>query len=205
MSRQGPAGGTAHSVELLLRSFTVCRDVAYSKKIKQYQNDRREPASQSGRIRADVVAQEGTIFLQLKPLFLSASHYVPDKKRKFELASVLHIYKRRALNWARLLVGKITMTEENKTEKTEGAQKTRRAIVTSAAQVAVTAPAVGLLLSASTLPAAAQTLYQAQQNHILDDYTFGNDREDIDALGHQTNTNPLTGAPEQDDVYNPPA
>jgi len=43
--------------------------------------------------------------------------------------------------------------------KKEVEQKTRRAVVKTAAQVAVTAPAVGLLLSASTKSALAQRTY----------------------------------------------
>jgi|SwirhirootsSR3_FD_contig_31_161569_length_412_multi_3_in_0_out_0_2 hypothetical protein len=80
------------------------------------------------------------------------------------------------------------MADETKIEPTE--QKTRRAFVSTAAQVAVTAPAVGLLLSASTTPAGAQILptYVAVQNHVLDDFTFGNTDEDID------------GGPSLDDV-----
>ena len=45
--------------------------------------------------------------------------------------------------------------------KKEVEQKTRRAVVKTAAQVAVTAPAVGLLLSASTKSAMAQRAYGA--------------------------------------------
>jgi len=87
------------------------------------------------------------------------------------------------------------VTEKSKTEPveanpatTEAAQKSRRTFVKTAAQVAVTAPAVGLLLSATTKPAHAVTAYQATQFHILDDFTSGNTHEDIDAtnLGHPT-------------------
>jgi hypothetical protein len=76
------------------------------------------------------------------------------------------------------------MSEDKKIETPEipaGEQKSRRAFVKTAAQVAVTAPAVGILLSASTKPAEAQiTAYAASQAHILDDFTFGNNEEDID-------------------------
>ena len=48
-----------------------------------------------------------------------------------------------------------TMSDEIKKEVVG---KTRRSIVTTAAQVAITAPAVGLLLSASTLPRRTTTL-----------------------------------------------
>src|SRR5438445_5672905 len=62
-------------------------------------------------------------------------------------------------------------------------QKTRRTFVKTAAQVAVTAPAVAMLLSASTKPAsAAISPYEARVSHILDDFTFGSNEEDIDAL-----------------------
>ena len=71
------------------------------------------------------------------------------------------------------------MSEEKKVEQVVG--ESRRAFVKTAAQVAVTAPAVGILLSASTKPAeAAVTAYQATAQHILDDFTFGNNEEDID-------------------------
>jgi negative regulator of sigma E activity len=95
------------------------------------------------------------------------------------------------------------MAEENKPEETNiesAAQKTRRRFVQTAAQVAVTAPAVALLLSATTKPAAAQiTAYQASQNHILDDFTFGNTEEDIDAINLGSNFNPNNGLANQDD------
>jgi hypothetical protein len=52
----------------------------------------------------------------------------------------------------------VNMEDVKKVETTEAAQKTRRAFVKTAAQVAVTAPAVAALLSASTKPASAQGL-----------------------------------------------
>jgi hypothetical protein len=52
------------------------------------------------------------------------------------------------------------MADEIKIEKTLGAEKTRRAFVTGAAKVAVTAPVVAMLLNASTKPASAQQIYQ---------------------------------------------
>ena len=99
----------------------------------------------------------------------------------------------------------VTMADEPKIEASEVAQKTRRAFVKSAAQVAVTAPAVGLLLSATSLPAAAQTInpYEASQLHILDDFTFGNNEEDIDALAQHTNFNPNNGTANLDDIWVP--
>lgn len=51
------------------------------------------------------------------------------------------------------------MAEESKIESVVREQKTRRSAIKTAAQVAVTAPAVGLLLSASTKSALAQTQY----------------------------------------------
>src|SRR5258708_4630002 len=105
-------------------------------------------------------------------------------------------------------------TEVVQTAKTEAALKTRRAFVRTAAQVAVTAPAVGLLLNAK--PASAISLYEAQRLSILDDFTFGSNEEDVDAnLGHgasglggycvngapgQGNFNPFNGIANQDDV-----
>lgn len=78
--------------------------------------------------------------------------------------------------------------------------KTRRAVVTTAAKVAVTAPAVGVLLSASTVPAgAAVGAIYASEAGILDDFTFGNVQEDIDALAQHTNFLPWNGGVSQDD------
>jgi len=93
------------------------------------------------------------------------------------------------------------MADDGKIESAIGIQKTRRAFVRTAAQVAVTAPAVGLLLSATTKPAAAQTAYQASQLHILDDFTNGNTHEDVDAINCQSNTNCFNGGPTQDDTW----
>ena len=113
------------------------------------------------------------------------------------------------------------MSEENKiTEVVQEAakwEKSRRAFVKTAAQVAVTAPAVGLILNATTRPAAAAiSPYQAVQQHLLDDFTFGSNEEDVDAnLGHGAsgaggycvnhgtnpgNFNPFNGIANQDDV-----
>jgi hypothetical protein len=77
------------------------------------------------------------------------------------------------------------MAEDKKVEvevPVEG-QKSRRAFVKTAAQVAVTAPAVGMLLNASTKPAEAALSYTVNptQAHILDDFTYGNNEEDIDS------------------------
>lgn len=60
-------------------------------------------------------------------------------------------------------------------------EKTRRSAIKTAAQVAVTAPAVGLLLSASTNVAAAYSITKTGDDTInqddfgLDDTTFGDD------------------------------
>jgi 3-deoxy-D-manno-octulosonic acid (KDO) 8-phosphate synthase len=88
------------------------------------------------------------------------------------------------------------MADEN--EKIDAAGAGRRAFVTTSAKVAVTAPAAAMLLSASMKPASAQSANYASSLHILDDFTFGNDVEDIDA--HSVgNINPGTGQPQQDD------
>jgi hypothetical protein len=66
-------------------------------------------------------------------------------------------------------------------QASEPAQKSRRDFVKTSAQVAVTAPAVALLLNSKSARAQI-TNYQASISHILDDFTFGNNREDVDAL-----------------------
>lgn len=92
------------------------------------------------------------------------------------------------------------MAEEMNSEKLGVAADSRRAFIKTSAQVAVTAPAVAMLLSASAKPAGAQVIspYQASQAHILDDFTFGNNEEDIDARAFG-NFNPLNAAANQDD------
>jgi len=55
------------------------------------------------------------------------------------------------------------MAEETKIEGIVSEQKTRRSAIKTAAQVAVTAPAVGLLLSAGTKSAMAQAAYHVDQ------------------------------------------
>lgn len=62
------------------------------------------------------------------------------------------------------------MAEETKIESIVAEEKTRRSAIKTAAQVAVTAPAVGLLLSASTKSASAATVYR-----LGDDATLGSD------------------------------
>ncbi len=67
-------------------------------------------------------------------------------------------------------------------EKTGCASQSRRDFVRTSARVAVTAPA------------ARAVIY-----HILDDFTFGNTHEDIDAISLGSNFNPDDGKPQQDD------
>jgi len=80
-------------------------------------------------------------------------------------------------------------------------QSSRRAFFKTSAQVAVTAPAVAVLLNATAKQAMAQMInpYQASSSHILDDFTFGNNREDIDAHIFGSNFNPNNGKSNQDD------
>ena len=90
------------------------------------------------------------------------------------------------------------MPDEGNIRETEGTS--RRDVVKKSAQVAVTAPAVALLLNASTKPAFAQIgAGSASAHHILDDFTFGNNEEDIDAHALGSNFNPNNNAPQQDD------
>jgi hypothetical protein len=90
------------------------------------------------------------------------------------------------------------MSDEGKIRGTE--TTSRRDLVKKSAQVAVTAPAVAMLLNASTKQAFAQiNPYSASMLHILDDFTFGNNREDIDASSFGTNFNPNNGQANQDD------
>src|SRR5580658_7284559 len=103
------------------------------------------------------------------------------------------------------------MAEDNKIETPEVETKSRRKFVTTAAQVAVTGPAVGLLLSASAKPAAAQiSAYYVgcsrnicPSAYIFDDFTFGNTHEDIDASTFHSNFNPFNGKANQDDIFVP--
>ena len=69
------------------------------------------------------------------------------------------------------------MAEQTKIESIVSEQKTRRSAMKTAAQVAVTAPAVGLLLSASTKSASAIPNYVAGDDaHLIintgDDNSF---------------------------------
>jgi hypothetical protein len=78
------------------------------------------------------------------------------------------------------------MSDEEKTRGTE--ITSRRDLVKKSAQVAVTAPAVAMLLNASTKQAFAQVSpYSASILHILDDFTFGNTHEDVDAISLHSN------------------
>ena len=76
------------------------------------------------------------------------------------------------------------MAEETKIESIVTEQKTRRSAIKTAAQVAVTAPAVGLLLSAGTKSAMAQAAYTRigddgkyidDASLFHDDYSAGDD------------------------------
>ena len=92
------------------------------------------------------------------------------------------------------------MTDETNSGKTELTSPSRREVVTKAAQVAVTAPAVALLLNATSKSAFAQIgIGSATTRHILDDFTFGNTEEDIDAHESGSNFNPQNGQANQDD------
>ncbi len=92
------------------------------------------------------------------------------------------------------------MSDENNINGPEITPPSRRELVKKSAQVAVTAPAVALLLNASTKQAFAQiSPYSASVHHILDDFTFGNSEEDIDAIKEGSNFNVLNGTPQQDD------
>jgi hypothetical protein len=82
--------------------------------------------------------------------------------------------------------GEKIMSDEDNTRETP--ITSRRDLVKKSAQVAVTAPAVAMLLNASTKQAFAQiSPYQATNLHILDDFTFGNNEEDVDALNLHSN------------------
>jgi hypothetical protein len=90
------------------------------------------------------------------------------------------------------------MSDEANNRGTE--TPSRRDLVKKSAQVAVTAPAVAMLLNASTKQAFAQiSPYSASLAHILDDFTFGNNREDIDAHATGSNFNGLNQQANIDD------
>jgi hypothetical protein len=92
------------------------------------------------------------------------------------------------------------MADETTSGKTELTPPSRRDVVTKAAQVAVTAPAVAVLLNASARNAFAQiSIYIDTQQHILDDFTFGNNEEDVDAARFGSNFNPFNGVANVDD------
>lgn len=90
------------------------------------------------------------------------------------------------------------MADDANLNEAEPTPASRRDFVKTSAQVAVTAPAVAMLLSASTKRAYAVSNYEASARHILDDYTFGNNREDIDAAAFG-NFNPLNSTLNLDD------
>lgn len=86
----------------------------------------------------------------------------------------------------------IIMADENIANETQATPKSRRDFVTASAEVAVTAPAVALLLNALTKQASAQiALYEASITYVLDDFTIGSSHEDIDALQLGSNFNPI--------------
>ncbi len=95
------------------------------------------------------------------------------------------------------------MDEKNVTpegQASEPTQKSRRDFVKTSAQVAVTAPAVAMLLSSRSAKAVSN--YGASASHILDDFTFGNNAEDVDALSGRNfpaNFSNFNNKPIQDD------
>jgi hypothetical protein len=92
------------------------------------------------------------------------------------------------------------MADESNMVPEEGKNEGRRDFVKTSAQVAVTAPAVAMLLKASVRPARAVVSgIVAFHSHILDDFTFGNEHEDIDAIETGNNFNFRDGKPQQDD------
>jgi hypothetical protein len=92
------------------------------------------------------------------------------------------------------------MSEENNLEQIGPTPQSRRSFVKTSAQVAVTAPAVAVLLNANAKRAMAQiSPGYASSMHILDDFTFGNNEEDIDAIGLGSNFNGLNGTTNLDD------
>jgi hypothetical protein len=99
------------------------------------------------------------------------------------------------------------MAEETSVELSQTAQKTRRAFVKTAAQVAVTAPAVSLLLSATTKPAAAATCYSVKgclgdDTAITDNPALGNPDTFPTGGGGNSGADDLHGV--SDDFGNPP-
>jgi hypothetical protein len=92
------------------------------------------------------------------------------------------------------------MADETDTPNPEPTSPSRRTVVTTAAQVAVTAPAVALLLNATSKSAFAQiSPYSASQIHILDDFTFGNNEEDVDGTKLGSNFSNWNQTENQDD------
>jgi hypothetical protein len=74
------------------------------------------------------------------------------------------------------------MADETKIESVASEQKTRRTAIKTAAQVAVTAPAVGLLLSASTKSSSAAVIYRGGDNDAVpsdDPLTANNSTTDL--------------------------
>ena len=75
------------------------------------------------------------------------------------------------------------MAEESKIESIVSEQKTRRTAIKTAAQVAVTAPAVGLLLSAGTKAAQAYVRWGTDDGYGTAPYTTTDDVADAGAGG----------------------
>ena len=73
------------------------------------------------------------------------------------------------------------MAEETKIESVVSEEKTRRSAIKTAAQVGVTAPAGGLLLSASTKAASAQRFY-TDDGATFDDGVGGDDVTVVDDI-----------------------
>ena len=72
----------------------------------------------------------------------------------------------------------------DKIEKIVSEEKTRRSAIRTAAQVAITAPAIGLLLSASTKSAMAASVYGVGDDSTLgDDYVSPSNPGDDFVLG----------------------
>lgn len=93
------------------------------------------------------------------------------------------------------------MADETTSGETELTPPSRREVVTKAAQVAVTAPAVAVLLNASARNAFAQlSPYQSTLNHVLDDFLSGNNHEDIDAISLGSNAAGTSGFAQDDHI-----
>ncbi len=93
------------------------------------------------------------------------------------------------------------MADKTEIENIVTEAKSRRSAIKTAAQVAVTAPAVGLLLSASTKAAGAQVLTYA--NNFTGDDAYASDAvQGSDSFSLGGHADDLVG--QQDDVGQPP-